>query len=115
MLQKLKKVWFNQVTLKRYKYLASYFGDMLSYSHLGEPVGFQAIKQKLKKYNQILLNHNLRPYTMQELNESGWSGQDLPELTVLNEEQHKQIFLSIWEEDEAEVQNILKTQFLRNF
>lgn len=107
MLNSLKQLWFEKITLNNYIKNAEFFGEMLSYAHLGEPVDFQSVKEKIEKYNVLLLSKGLRPYTLQELNESGWSGQSLSKnLPAISPEDVKK-FLNLWYEDQDEVKRIL--------
>lgn len=103
----LKKLWFNYITLKIYFNTAETFGDMVSYAHLGTPVNFNYIKNKLEKLNLTLLENNLKPYTIQELNENGWSGQKINKNLESISQEEKQIFLKVWKEDDLELNQVL--------
>lgn len=114
MIKFFKNIWFKNISLKRYIKYAETFGDMVSYSHLGEPVGFNEVKQTIENYNILLLSKNIRPYTLQELNESGWSGKHLsPNLPVISNPEEIKMFLQLWYDDELELQRILSLELLK--
>lgn len=85
---KIKIYYFKKVIIPRYTKAAMIFGEMLSYSYMGEPVGFKRHENKIHNYMKISVDFNIKPWTYDQMAGVGW-GYDLPILQHFKDEEEK--------------------------
>ena len=93
LLLKIKNLWFELVTLKRYQKNSYIFGTMLSYSYMGEPVGFKSRQKKNEKFIKLLFKKNLKPWDYNELASFGWGKEPSP-IREFKSNEEKEMWLS---------------------
>jgi hypothetical protein len=107
---KLKLFYLNKIIIPKYTKNAMIFGEMLSYSYMGEPIGFAKRERLNLKYAGKLIEQNLKPWDYNEMAAVGW-GHALPELKQFGSEMEKIEWLKDNLVDHLLTKEVQKTNF----
>ena len=77
--------FFEKYLIEKYKSVGEDFGDAISYSFMGEIVGFNRLEKKFKKLEKKIIEKGYIPYTIEEFVNAGGYGHPLPELKKIPE------------------------------
>ena len=106
----IKNMYLTKFIIPRYTKNSEILGEMLSYSYMGEPVGFKKVEENNFKYAQILIKNNIKPWNYNEMAGVGW-GQSLPQLIQFKNEFEKNEWIKENFVDKLLTKEIQKTNF----
>lgn len=100
--------------MRRYTKNAYTFGTMLSYSYMGEAVGYKKAEAANLKFALKLIKLNIRPWSYEEMAGVGW-GQELPKLEEFKSLEEKKLWLLEQEVDALVTKEIQKIDLASKF
>ena len=72
LIQSIQELYFQKITIRRYRRNSEIFGTMISYSYMGEPIGYKKYEKRNSRFIKILLSKNLKPWRYSDLSNFGW-------------------------------------------
>jgi len=93
--------FFERFLIKKYISVGEDFGDAISYSFMGEIVGFDSLEKKFKKLEKKIIEKGYIPYSIEDFVKAGGYGHPLPELKKYPKYNKSQVLKIIDTNDKA--------------